>query len=132
MTRADAEAVLAFWRGHDGVGLGDSDTPGEIAAYLDRNPKMSLVARENGRIIAAVLCGHDGRRGCLYHLAVASSHRRQGLGRRLVERCIESLRLAGIPKCNVYVYGDNLGGREFWKETGFAWRSDLIMMQRRV
>ena len=89
-TMADYDEVAAFWRQQEGVGLNESDERGPIAGHLARNPGMSFVARESGRVIGAVLCGHDGRRGYLHHLAVARSQRRQGLGRDLVRRCLPS------------------------------------------
>ena len=38
------------------------DSKEATAKYLRRNPGMSLVARDNKKIIGALLCGHDGRR----------------------------------------------------------------------
>ena len=75
-------------------------------------------AHASGTVIAAVLCGHDGRRGYLHHLAVDAGHRRQGLGRALVERCLARLAVAGIPKCNIFLFNDNAEGRRFWESSG--------------
>src|SRR5690349_17182225 len=102
MTTGDFDELIAFWSGIEGVGLNESDTPEGIARYLARNPGMSLVARDaGGRVVAAVLCGHDGRRGAINHLAVAPPFRGRGLGRELVDRCIEKLAEADVAKCNV-------------------------------
>ena len=68
----DYDAVFALWRRSEGVGLNESDTRAAIASFLRRNPRHSFIAEKQGRIIGAVLCGHDGRRGYLHHLAVAS------------------------------------------------------------
>ena len=59
----DYDAVIPLWRRTGGVGLNESGTRRVIAAYLRRNPRLSFVAEKDGRIIGAVLCGHDGRRG---------------------------------------------------------------------
>ena len=83
MRIADYDEVLALWQKSEGVGLGESDDRAAIAAYLARNPGLSLVAVAGKRTVGAVLCGHDGRRGYLHHLAAASSHRRQGIARAL-------------------------------------------------
>ncbi len=83
MTFEALDEVLALWQATEGVGLSEGDTKDELAAYLLRNPGLSLVACRDGRIVGAVLCGHDGRRGCLYHLAVAIPHRHLGIGRAL-------------------------------------------------
>lgn len=130
MTEADLDEVLALWDELEGVGLNESDTPERLAAYLQRNPGLSLVARDRGRIVGAVLCGHDGRRGYLHHLAVAPAYRRQGLGSELIARCLAALAAEGILKCNIFVYSDNDDGSAFWRHTGWADRSDLKVMQR--
>ncbi len=122
-------AVVALWRRTEGVGLNESDTRSAIAAYLRRNPRMSFVAEKDGRIIGAVLCGHDGRRGYLHHLAVAKRHRRRGIGRQLVSACLERLRALGIPKCNIFVFANNAEGMKFWTRNSWNVRSDLRMMQ---
>ena len=95
-----------------GVGLNEGDDPAGLRAFLARNPGLSLVAQDGTRIVAAVLCGHDGRRGYLYHLAVANDYRRRGLGTSLVERC-SALAAAGIPKCTIVLYADNESGERF-------------------
>jgi ribosomal protein S18 acetylase RimI-like enzyme len=81
-------------------------------------------------VIAAVLCGHDGRRGYLHHLAVARTWRHQGVGRTLVTVCLEKLRLEGIPKCNLFLFTSNIPGRAFWRRLGWNIRADLRLVQR--
>ena len=128
----DYDGVIALWRRAEGVGLNESDTRRAIAAYLRRNPKLSLIAVKNGRIIGAVLCGHDGRRGYLHHLAVSKRHRYRGLGRRLVNACLTKLRKAGIQKCNIYIFASNTEGMKFWTHTGWRLRTELRLMQIRL
>ncbi len=82
MTVADYEAVSALWRVTPGLGLGASDAREPIGRYLERNPGSSFVARIAGEVVGAVLCGHDGRRGYLHHLAVAVRCRGRGVGRQ--------------------------------------------------
>jgi N-acetylglutamate synthase len=119
MTLDVYDAVVAFWRQQEGIGLNESDAREPLARFLERNPGMSLIARSSGDIVGAVLCGHDGRRGYLHHLAVAADHRRRGLGTALVERCLASLAAAGIPKCNIFLFNDNDEGRQFWLRLGY-------------
>lgn len=128
----DFNAVIALRRRTEGVGLNESDTRRAIAAYLRRNPNLSFVAEKDGRIIGAVLCGHDGRRGYLHHLAVSKRHRRCGIGRQLVSACLAKLRKAGIPKCNIFIFADNRAGMKFWAHTGWSLRTELRLMQIRL
>lgn len=130
MAAGDYDEVMLLWRACEGVGLNESDTRPRIAAYLKRNPGLSLVARANGAIIGAILCGHDGRRGYLHHLAVAPEHRRCGLGGKLVRACLAQLRRGGILKCNIFLYADNAKGEVFWQRLGFTVRPDVKFFQR--
>jgi putative acetyltransferase len=120
LTMDDYEETVAFWRSQNGIAFNESDEPEPMSRFLLRNPGMSLIARDaSGTVIAAVLCGHDGRRGYLHHLAVDAAHRRRGLGRALVERCLAKLAAAGIPKCNIFLFNDNAEGRRFWEKLGY-------------
>ena len=132
MSESDLSAVLTFWRDLPGVGLNEGDTPAGLRVYLDRNPGLSLVARHDSHIVGAVLCGHDGRRGYLHHLAVLPEYRNQGLGRLLVDRCLAALASQGILKCNIFLYTDNGSGEQFWKRCGWSEREDLKVLQRRT
>ncbi len=130
MTAHDLDAVLALWGQTSGVGLNESDTPDQLRAYLDRNPGLSLIARDGTWLIAAVLCGHDGRRGYLNHLAVLPEYRGCGMGRQMVEKCLEALAALGILKCNIFLYADNEPGEQFWGRCGWMARNDLKVLQR--
>jgi N-acetylglutamate synthase len=132
MTLADYDDVFRLWQNADGVGLNESDTRPAIGAYLKRNRGMSFVARDGRELVGAVLCGHDGRRGYLHHLAVAASHRRNGLGTKLVARCLAELKKLRILKCNIFLYADNIDGERFWRGNGWEKRADLCLVQKNV
>jgi ribosomal protein S18 acetylase RimI-like enzyme len=87
MTIDDHESVRGLWEPADGVDWAVGDGRTDIMRFLRRNPALSLVAEEAGGIVGAVLCGHDGRRGYVHHLAVDKECRGRGIGRALVERC---------------------------------------------
>lgn len=131
MTAADYDDVTELWRNTEGIGLdADTDTRERIAAYLARNPGLSYVARSGGQVVGAVLCGHDGRRGYLHHLAVAAMDRHQGIGRALVAACLAKLGQLGIRKCNIFLFSDNEAGKGFWKAVGWLERTDLRILQK--
>jgi ribosomal protein S18 acetylase RimI-like enzyme len=132
MSPEDYREVLGLWQESPGVGLNESDTEQAVAAFLERNPGMSAVAVAAGAIVGAVLCGHDGRRGTLHHLAVGAGHRRRGAARGLLAHCLRQLGLAGIPKCNIFLFSDNEDGAAFWIRNGWSPRPDLRVLQRRV
>jgi ribosomal protein S18 acetylase RimI-like enzyme len=130
MAIQDYDEVLALWRTSEGVGLSDADSEEGVARFLARNPGLSFVARDGEHLVGAVLCGHDGRRGYIHHLAVSESHRRQGLGRALVARCLSALRRDGIGKCHIFVFADNQDTLTFWKSIGWTQRVELVMMSQ--
>ncbi|HYB21828.1 MAG TPA: GNAT family N-acetyltransferase [Thermodesulfobacteriota bacterium] len=131
MVPEDLPEVICFWKEMEGIGLNESDSVPALSAYLQRNPKLSFVARnEQQQIVGAVLCGHDGRRGYLHHLAVARDYRKMGIGRALVEKCLSSLRALNILKCNIFLFSNNSGGEAFWREIGWRGREDLRLLQK--
>src|SRR5690242_11282684 len=89
-------AARQLWQQTEGVGLSAADSEAAITMFLQRNPRLSLVALEAGQLVGTILIGHDGRRGLIHHLAVAQSARRQGIGARLVREGLAGLRRANI------------------------------------
>lgn len=131
MTAADYEAAYALWTGTPGMGLRALDDSREgVARFLRRNPATCFVALEDGRLVGVLLCGHDGRRGHIYHTAVQPAYRRRGIGRALVERVLAALRAEGIHKTALVVYADNELGNRFWESVGFSVRGDLVYRNR--
>ena len=125
--RDDYGSARALWLATEGVGLSPGDAEDEVHAFLDRNPGLSLVAVDGDVLVAAALCGHDGRRGYIYHLAVAASHRRLGLGRAIVARCLGALADAGIRRGQVSVFATNELAHAFWASLGGDRRADLVV-----
>ena len=133
MRAEDYEPVYALWVKTDGVGVNECDTRDGVQAFLERNPNMSAVALDAGqRLVGAVLCGHDGRRGYLHHLAVAPEHRRHGLARKMLDLCFAEMRRLGIVKCNIFLFNDNNAGEAFWLHNGWKRRGDLQVLQKPV
>jgi ribosomal protein S18 acetylase RimI-like enzyme len=132
MTIEDYDQVFALWKATEGIGLSAADERPAIAAYLQRNPGMSFVASDKDRIVGAALCGHDGRRGYLHHLAVAPSHRGKGLGRVLAAKCLAAVSGHGIGKCHLFVFAGNAAALSFWKHVGWTQRVDIVVMSRNL
>lgn len=132
MVREDYSEAYALWKRCEGIGLSNADSECAISAFLVRNPEMSFIARKDGKLIGTGLCGSDGRRGYLYHLAVDPEYRREGTGAELASRCLAALKAAGIGKCHIMVFKDNLDGQKFWEKTGWILRSDLVVMSAEI
>ena len=126
MTIEDYEQVKALWMTIKGFAIRSIDDSREgVERFLRRNPTTSVVAEEDGKIIGAILCGHDGRRGCLYHVCVDPEHRRRGVGKSMVVFCMKALRDEGISKVSLIAFTKNDIGNAFWKQIGWTKREDL-------
>ena len=130
MGSQDYNEAYGLWKATDGVGLSSADEPEAVGRYLIRNPDLSFVAYEGPLLVGTILGGHDGRRGFIHHLAVRLSHRRLGIGRRLVTLCLKGLQTEHIEKCHLFVYQSNDEAIAFWQDIGFTRRSELAMMSQ--
>jgi ribosomal protein S18 acetylase RimI-like enzyme len=128
----DYDSVRKLWDETEYICTSASDSREGIAVYLDRNLGLCFVGIIDGEIIATVLCGHDGRRGYLTHLAVASAHRQKGIARDLVGHCVEKLRSLGIIGCNLFILDENKPGIRFWEKLGWRAPDDWGVMSRRL
>lgn len=126
MTIEDYDAVRALWMTIKGFGIRSVDDAREgVAAFLKRNPSSSVVAVEDGKIVGSILCGHDGRRGCLYHVCVAKDYRMRGIGKEMVIFCMNALKAEHINKVSLIAFTKNDIGNAFWKRIGWTKREDL-------
>jgi ribosomal protein S18 acetylase RimI-like enzyme len=126
MTMADYDSAYALLSATPGIGLRMADSRAGVERYLARNPGLSFVARSAGRIIGCVMSGHDGRRGYLQHLAVDPAFRLKGVGRALVELCLEKLKRLGIEKTHLDVFADNAPAHRYWSRRGWKKRDDIV------
>ncbi|MCS3418809.1 ribosomal protein S18 acetylase RimI-like enzyme [Pseudomonas sp. BIGb0450] len=125
MTLDDYDAVTDLMQNTPGISLRDADSREATERYLERNPGMSFVAEVEGRLVACVMCGHDGRRGYLQHLLVLPDYRRQGIANALVELCLNSLAQLGIRKCHLDVFKTNDSAARYWQGQGWQLRTDI-------
>ena len=126
MTMEDFEEVHALWMGIHGFGIRSIDDAREgVERFLRRNPDTSVVAVEDGKIVGSILCGHDGRRGCFYHVCVAPGYRKHGIGYRMVRAAMEALQKEGVSKISLIAFKSNDVGNAFWKGIGWREREDV-------
>lgn len=126
MTIDDYENVYNLWMSIRGFGIRALDDSREgVARFLRRNPTTSVVAEQNGRVVGAILCGHDGRRGCFYHVCVAKDYRKHGIGHRMAQFAMRALQAEGIHKVSLIAFKSNEVGNAFWRGVGWTERQDL-------
>lgn len=126
MTADDYEEVHNLWMSIHGFAIRSIDDSKEgVERFIRRNPKTSVVAVSDGKIVGAILCGHDGRRGCLYHVCVHEDYRKHGIGKSMAVACMRALQAEQINKVNIVAFKSNELGNHFWKEEGWNFRDDL-------
>lgn len=126
MTIDDYEQVYALWMRIKGFAIRSLDDSYDgIARFLKRNPATSVVAIEDSKTVGAILCGHDGRRGCLYHVCVDPDYRRRGIGKAMVSYCLDALRKEEINNVTLLAFTQNDIGNSFWHHVGWLEREDI-------
>ncbi len=126
MTIEDYDGVKDLWLSIEGFAIRSIDDSREgVERFLQRNPNTSVVAVVNGKIVGAILCGHDGRRGCFYHVCVRRSYRKRGIGKAMVVKAMEELRREKINKVSLIAFTKNDVGNSFWRGIGWTQRKDL-------
>ena len=122
----DYDDVFKLWSSINGFAIRSIDDSKEgVEVFLKRNPTTSVVAVEDSNVVGAILCGHDGRRGCFYHVCVQKEYRRHGIGKAMVVYCMEALRKEHINKVSLIAFTKNDIGNAFWKSIGWTKREDL-------
>jgi len=124
----DYDAALELWQRVEGLEIAEGDDRESVANFLARNPGLSRVATDGTAIVGIALCGHDGRRGYIYHLAVDPAYQARGLGKRLMNECLDGLRRAGLKRALILVADDNPRGRKFWRRCGWEEVPGAVIM----
>jgi ribosomal protein S18 acetylase RimI-like enzyme len=132
MDIADYPSVRRLWEDNPTIGLSAADSPEGIALFLERNPGGNIVAVDGEAIVGNILCGYDGRRGYIYHLAVAEAFRRNGIGTRLIDLALENLAGHGINKCHLFVFETNESAIEFYRTGDWVERDDLKIFSKDI
>lgn len=132
LTISDYDNIILLWKSCPGVAIRDADSQENIKRYLNRNQGLSFKAVKNEKLVGTILCGHDGRRGYIHHLAVSSNCRNQGIGRKLVETSLCTLKKQGIEKCHLFVFVENIEAKKFWETLGWKLREDINMMSLNI
>ena len=126
MTAEDYEGLRALWMSIRGFAIRSIDDSREgVERFLRRNPSSVVAVGDDGTIIGGILCGHDGRRGCLYHVCVREDCRRKGIGKAMVVHCMNALRAEEINKVSLIAFTANDVGNAFWNQIGWTRREDL-------
>ena len=112
MTEDDYDKVYRLWKTIKGFGIRSVDDSREgVARFLRRNPTTSVVAQAGEEIVGAILCGHDGRRGCFYHVCVREDYRQRGIGKAMAVFAMRALQEEHINKVCLIAFKKNEVGK---------------------
>lgn len=126
MTIADYDDVNKLWHRIKGFVLRSIDDSREgIERFIKRNPTTCVVAVEDGKIVGSILCGHDGRKGCMYHVCVDPDYRRRGIGKEMVSFALTKLHEEKINDVSIVAFSENEVGNRFWNSLGWEMQSNL-------
>ena len=121
----DYPQVHDLWMRIKGFAIRSIDDSEEGVSLFLRNPTTSVVSIEDGKVVGTILCGHDGRRGCMYHVCVDPAYRRRGIGKEMVVFAMNRLREEKISKVSLIAFTQNDIGNAFWRQIGWTKREDL-------
>ena len=127
----DYDEIINLWKNTEGIGLnGNDDSKKSIGKFIEKNPDTCFVAEYKKEIIGTIMAGNDGRRGHIYHLTVKHEHRKNGIGKKLLEKTEKALRKNGIRKIFLIVFKKNKIGNKFWTDNEYGIRKDLNYMDK--
>lgn len=131
MLEQDYEEAYEMWMraGKSGVRAIEDSRDG-IVRFLKRNPDTSFIAQIDERIVGVLMCGHDGRRGYIYHTAIRDTSRAKSIGRGLLDAMESAMKKLGITKVGLLVDIENEEGARFWELLGWTRREDLVYFDR--
>ena len=124
--KSDERKVIQLWKSV----FPDDPPHNEPSSVLDaklRVDDLVFVAEEDQKISGACMAGYDGHRGWLYAVAVSPDCRRMGIGKKLVQTAVKSLREIGCIKINLQIRSTNTEVATFYKSLGFSVEDRLSM-----
>jgi len=120
----DLSAVLALWR--RSAEPSRTDDVESLRRLLARDEDALIVAEADGAVVGSVIAAWDGWRGSVYRLAVAPSHRRRGLARRLLATAESHLVRRGAARFQAVVIGTETAATGFWRDTDWEEQVERI------
>ena len=122
---ADIPAVITLWERCELTRPWNEPHADIVRARSKTNSEV-LVGRDGQIIVATVMVGHDGHRGCVYYVAVDPDHRKTGHGRAIITAAEDWLREQGIEKLQLMVRPGNTHAQAFYETLDFEEQERII------
>jgi ribosomal protein S18 acetylase RimI-like enzyme len=124
-TNDDASGLVALWE-RCGLTRPWNDPHADLAKARDKTNSDVLVGRDGATIVASVMVGHDGHRGCVYYVSVDPDRQKAGYGRAILTAAETWLRERGIEKLQLMVRPGNAEAQAFYEAIGFEEQPRII------
>jgi ribosomal protein S18 acetylase RimI-like enzyme len=115
---SDVESVLQLWATAKAE-PSHTDNVESLSRLIEHDPSALIVAEDRRSIVGSVIAGWDGWRGSIYRLVVAPSHRRLGLGRRLLFEAEARLAAQRCVRLQAIVVETESRAMGFWQASGW-------------
>jgi len=122
---ADLDAVVRLWE-RCNLTRPWNDPRSDIDFARQQQNADMLVGRCDGKIVATIMVGHDGHRGCVYYVAVDPDHQRNGVGRAMMAAAENWLRDRGVAKLNLMIRAENASVQAFYEALGYGEQSRVV------
>ena len=116
---ADVAAVVSLWE-RCALTRPWNDPASDIALARRGENSTILLGREDERVVASAMVGHDGHRGWVYYVAVDPAQQKKGFGRVIMAAAENWLRQTGIEKVQLLVRPENTAVRAFYESIGYG------------
>jgi len=129
-TLEDCEDVVSLWEQTD-LTRPWNDAAHDFRLAVIGSTSDILLLKLAGKMAATIMVGFDGHRGWVYYLSVHPEHRRNGIGRQMMEAAEKWLAARNAPKIQLMVREDNVHAIGFYKALGYE-AQPVVTMGRRL
>jgi ribosomal protein S18 acetylase RimI-like enzyme len=129
----DYKEIIELWKNDQCIVLHyRDDSKKSINNFIKKNPNTCFTVEFKKEIIGTIMGGNDGRRGLIYHLFVKLEHRKNGIGKKLLEKAEKGYKKEGIGKIYLLALKKNKIGNEFWENNKYVFDGDVNFRSKRI
>lgn len=118
----DYDNLITFWKKNYFVS--EMDNLERFKIFLKKNPSLSVLMEDDGKIIGTVLGSFDGRRGYIQKLVTDKIFRKKGIGKKLINEVIKRFKSLGVLYIPISCEVEN---ETFYNKCGFKTTKQVPM-----